>query len=739
MYNSLRLHHVKLLMGIIPLLVLIFGCGIKHDYLHVEKGATSHDYPLVEKGTSSYVIVSSLDASPSEKHAAKELQALLKEATGVQLPLVDEKSPRAAEPMRIFIGSNTLTDELLAPRKPVNWEELGDEGFILHTMKKRGVQPDIIIAGGKLRGTMYGVYTFLDRLGFRWYTNRKTWYPEGSTLKMPHFDETVIPPFMYREPYISEAQDADWAARNRVNSISAALDETRGGRVGVIGVHTFDQLIPASLFKENPEYFPMIGGKRVTGYVQRCLTNPGVVEVAAENLIKWMDSNPNGKIFSLSQADTEMLCECPKCKKITEDEGSPSGLYLDFVNRVAEIVEKKHPDKFISTLAYWFTIKPPKTVKPRRNVIIRLCPIEICVSHPFTECTESATADFYKHLQGWSKISNRIFIWHYNTDFSNLLMPFPNFKEFIPDIKTYHENGVRGIFFQGSAHGPGGSDADLRAWVMARLLWDPYQDGDALVNEWLHGVYGKAFEPMRAYFDLMHSRVAAPESHLHIFDSPTRKMWPEQVVVSMDSLHEAAFSLADDDDSTAIYYIKKSRMGVKFLQYILGTGHLQVEGDKYTPVGNNVTLEDYKDFMEYTKQFGVRALREESMNSNMITMLKQRVESHPVVTVENDDLRLDIVPDLGGRIVRLIYKKTGENLLLEPVPIHSYYPVCCGYEEMTARTWGCTGFSNSYETEVKGNSITLTVLATKGLRFKRTITLPSKGSMITFSSSIIND
>ena len=50
-----------------------------------------------------------------------------------------------------------------------------------------------------------------------------------------------------------------------------------------------------------------------------------------------------------------------ECKKIIEDEGSPSGLYLDFVNRVAEIVEKKHPDKYISTLAYGFTVKPPKT------------------------------------------------------------------------------------------------------------------------------------------------------------------------------------------------------------------------------------------------------------------------------------------------------------------------------------------------------------------------------------------
>jgi len=105
-----------------------------------------------------------------------------------------------------------------------------------------------------LRGTMYGVYTFLDYLGFKWYTNRKTLYPDDPTLRVPHFDEEVVPPFMYRAPYISEAFDGDWAARNRVNSRSAALDETRGGRaMWVNGVHTFDRLIPGSLYIKHTE------------------------------------------------------------------------------------------------------------------------------------------------------------------------------------------------------------------------------------------------------------------------------------------------------------------------------------------------------------------------------------------------------------------------------------------------------------------------------------------------------
>ena len=85
--------------------------------------------------------------------------------------------------------------------------------------------------------------------------------------------------------------------------------------------------------------------------------------------------------------------------------------------------------------------------------------ISICNAHPFPVCSDSASVKYYDHLKGWSKLTNRIFIWHYATDFRNLLMPFPDFKEFGPDIRNYYNLGVRGLFFQGTHFGPGGSDS----------------------------------------------------------------------------------------------------------------------------------------------------------------------------------------------------------------------------------------------------------------------------------------
>ena len=712
------------LMILLASSIIIFSCG-------------GGGFTVAEKGKSPYVIVLADNPSPSERHAAQELQKFINLAAGAELPIIGENDALAQKSPRIMVGSGKISDALLAKGKPVDFKALGDEGFILRAIQGKGSRPDIVIAGGRLRGTMYGVYTFLDRLGFRWYTSRVTRFPEGKTLKSPALDEQTIPPFMYREPFICEAFDGDWAARNRVNSGAAALDSTRGGKLTVLGVHTFDQLIPPSLFKEHPEYFPLIGGKRVTGYVQRCLTNPDVTELAARNMIAWMDREPNQRIFSLAQNDVEKNCECPACKKIMDEEGAPSGLYVTFVNKVAEIVEKKHPENYVSTLAYMFTEKPPKTVKPRENVLIRLCPIYMCVGHPFTECTSKETKQFTETLAGWGKLTDRIFIWHYATDFSNYLMPFPNFIEFTQAIKTYSHSGVKGIFLQGAYTSPGSSDADLRAWVMARLLWKPSENPDGVVNEWMHGVYGKAFAPMRTVYDLMHTRVKDPNLHLRIFDAPTRNLWPDSIVASMDSLYGAAESLAAGD-STATYYVRKNRMSVKYLQFLRNSGRLEVVNGVYKPVENRAALKDYDDFVRYTKEFGVTGLREEPFDCDLFTLLSQRVEEHPAATLENEDLRLDVVPDLGGRIVNIVLKKTGENILGKTDTENYFYPAYGGYDESTTRTWRSTGFAQPYKVERKGRALILTGKEYNGLVFSRVITLPSKGTKITIASSLLN-
>ncbi len=244
--------------------------------------------------------------------------------------------------------------------------------------------------------------------------------------------------------------------------------------------------------------------------------------------------------------------------------GGQSGLYLWFVNQVAKAVEKDYPNKLISTLAYQFTEAPPTGIKPRPNVRVRLCPISCCFAHPFEQDSLKSTRKFLTHLQDWAAITNNLYIWHYSIDFAHYLMPFPDFAEFPADIRLYQRSGVRGIFFEGEYAGwGGGSDAELRSYVMAHLLWNPDQDVNALVNDYLNGVFGPAAPQMCAYYDLMQSTVKDPTHHIRCYDAPKSSIFTQDFLNRANALFDQAGKLPLDDQQRL--YLKKQRLGIRYL------------------------------------------------------------------------------------------------------------------------------------------------------------------------------
>ena len=347
---------------------------------------------------------------------------------------------------------------------------------------------------------------------------------------------------------------------------SLKLDASTGGTIQYADfVHTFDRLVPPSLFKEHPEYFPMVGGKRIDGYVQRCLTNPDVLKLTIAAVEKTFAEHPDCEITSVSQNDAGNWCQCDDCKKLAAKYGGQSGAYIWFVNQVAAAIEKDlGPDKLIDTLAYQFTEQPPTGIAPRKNVRVRLCPINVCEAHPYATDDFPATKAFVSNLAAWAKITDTLYIWHYNTNFANYLLPFPDFKEFPADLKLYQHSGVKGIFFEGDYNSPGGAEAELRSYVMAKCLWNPVVDSDALVTEWMQGVYGPAWKPMRAWFDLLHAKVADPQAHFFIYSPPTIGYLSDDVLAKGDQLFDEAEKLAAGD-KVASEYVAKERLCLRYV------------------------------------------------------------------------------------------------------------------------------------------------------------------------------
>jgi len=437
------------------------------------------DMPLGRAGRALATIVVAPDATVVEAHAAAELAAFLKQITGADFVVQATDAPPAG-PL-LVVGPGAVQRQV-AP--DLRLDNLAPDGIVIDS---RG--PHLVLAGDRPRGTLYAVYSFLETtLGCRWWSAQASTIPHRPDLVVPEQHVRYIPPLEYREPFWMDAFDADWAARNKSNGSTTRLDEQRGGKVnyGGLFVHTFFNLVPpAEHFAAHPEWYSELGGKRVGGageYVQLCVTNEELKRFTAQQVLAHLKAHPEANIVSVSQNDTDNHCLCAACRALEEDEGSPAGPLLHFVNHVAAEVAKHYPHVAIDTLAYQYTRKPPTKVKPLPNVIVRLCSIECDFSQPLTAESNRTFAD---DIVGWSKVCQRLYVWDYVTNFAHYIQPHPNLRVLAPNVRFFVDHGVKGIFEQGAYTSLGAEFAELKAWVLAKLLWDPRLDGEALVAEFV--------------------------------------------------------------------------------------------------------------------------------------------------------------------------------------------------------------------------------------------------------------
>ena len=519
-------------------LSLVVGCeeAVKDDTL-----------TIAENGVAKAVIVIAEDASEPEQHAAAELADFLRHITGAKLDIVP---PPATGSSRLLVGTRAakLADADFSA------DGLGSDGIIIRT-----VGNDLILAGGHPRGTLYAVYTFLEEhLGCRWWSSTESTIPKKTTLKVAKLNVRYVPALEYRSPYWFDAFDGDWAVRNKCNGHAHRLDEKRGGKHIYEGhVHTFNRLInPDKYFKDHPEWFSEINGQRTYKRAQLCLTNEEMRKELVKNLKARLRANPAATIASVSQNDWRGNCQCSRCAAIEKEEGSPAGLMLHFVNSIAADIEKEFPQVAISTLAYQYTRKPPKYVKPRDNVIVRLCSIECSFSKPLAD---ERNKEFRDDIVGWSKICNRLYIWDYTTNFKHHIMPHPNLRVLGPNVKFFADHNVKGVFEQGAYSTYGAEMAELRAWVLARLLWDPTQDGQELIDEFIAGYYGPAGPHIKAYLKVTHDAVEASEDWLGCFSQHTAKFLSFETL-SKGWAHLAAAEAAVQNDPELRFRVQVAQL-----------------------------------------------------------------------------------------------------------------------------------------------------------------------------------
>ncbi len=479
--------------------------------------------------------------------------------------------PEKASDYEIVIGvTDRDTDRVKAARDAVKLD-----GYTLLMDGNR-----LYITGSCDRGTMYGVYCFLeDYIGVRFFAKDTTVIINQDSVEVPaDVHTTHNPVFEMRDTYWYDMRydqtTANHAKDNSFYDSSTPVSDIGGG-IGYAGrfVHTIN------LLQDLP----------YQGNVQPCLTDEEVYQTVLKNVRKWLDDNPEATIISVSQNDSDpgkLGCQCANCKAIDDAEGSPMGSLLTFINRIAGDIKDDYPGVYVDTLAYRYTRKAPKNLKPADNVIIRLCSIECCFTHALSDESCSKNKEFKKDIEAWAAICDNLYIWDYTYNAETYFTFFPNFDVLWDNVNFYKDHNVTGVFLEGQQVSVSGEFAELRSYLLAKLLWDPDMTEEeyyAHMDEFMQYYYGAGWEKIKDYMTQMTAHAIKKNSHIGIFDKG-EKMFPftndkgkRDLSFSQDmmALWTEAYELAETDEQKA--HVEKSSIQIYYYCHLVGPNAQRVK------------------------------------------------------------------------------------------------------------------------------------------------------------------
>lgn len=476
------------------------------------------DITLAAQGKTDFTIVEPAKAPASVKAAALELKRSLTESTGAAINI--RKDNEAVNGPFISLGA---TKQAKAAGMTTNG--IADEGFRIATRNGSlyiqgldtaalitssrdslpydtyKLQPDIpgpqlTANGGFSNGTANGVYTFLeDYLGVRWLfpgdLGRDV--PAHSTLIIPDIDRTDAPGFIWRDfPHLQNTRAvAQWRDQQKLG-FSFRLNFN----------HNWVETVRPSMYKEHPEWFAMINGKRPEpptsgpkrNHYKLETTNPELVEYFAEQAVKALKADPYSNTFSLSSSDSRGWSESPESKALYDPkpEGSefPSmtPLMLKWYHDVANAVTAKYPQGKLA--GYLYSDARFLPVNSPASFPKNFYPVMVLGDGGYRLYREAAREESTHLMESWGKVAPSP--WFYYS-FGNWMRSNTGFfTPAAPDNLNYTFNllrktGIKGARLYGTTSW---SQHAVGNYIQAKLLWNPSLDAKVLQREWLTRAYG---------------------------------------------------------------------------------------------------------------------------------------------------------------------------------------------------------------------------------------------------------
>ena len=500
---------------------------------------------LVKEGASDYGIVVPDAPTVQERFAAAELQKYLALISGAKIEL-QAAGEEAGRKIVIAVAGRA--------KRAANVEfTRGDADLDAFAIETDG--DSLLLIGGNKRAVIYAVYTLLEKhLGCRWLNFGEhvqpgsgpieEFVPKRPTIELPELHERHKASLRIRG-FICGAwsgntpvQIMDWAMKQKLNYFlfqAAGYEEAKEwneaivkgeilprGFILSVGHHSFYTFLsPDKYFKDHPEWFALVGGKRVPGgrrNGQFCLSNPDAAKTYRANVLDFIARHPEVDIFALYPNDGYGWCECERCRTGVKWEERPQyeatqDLYLKLINPLVPEVKQRFPGKRLSIAAYVNYTQPPQKERPAPGLDVTYA---FFTRNWFTDPIGNADGPVAKgpyafdiarkHLARWVELTKdgvgNVMMYEYYTGRSAWHgRPYPLMHLIPQELAYFEQTGLAGCAVQ--AHWSARKFAAANLYIFAKAAWDTKLDVDATMADYYGHRYGNAAPAMAKYFAQM--------------------------------------------------------------------------------------------------------------------------------------------------------------------------------------------------------------------------------------------
>lgn len=571
---------------------------------------TESEVDLVKDNFSEYTVVTPSEVSECIQFAVEELVLFFEQATGHELNVETDASYAYDETQKIIsVGETTVWNECDIE---LSLAEFGWDGAYI---TRKGAQ--VFLCGADESGTLNSVYEFLEQqFHFEAYAEDVIYIDEVENAKLLNFDDYKDIPVVRTRTSAGVSGSPVYAARLRT---CAGGNGTRYGKNNgefATYAHSIQYLLPYDDYAEkHPDWYSS-KGKQVC--LPKYFTDAEFKETFLNAMKEAILAKPDALAYQLGMNDSNAHHDRPETEAWTAEHGGYGGALMTFANAVArdikawltEIGDKRADTFRISVLAYILYESAPVTydtaqekyvpvhpdVVAEDNVSVMLCPYY--ASNAYAIDNEEKNVRYKNLLEQWSTLTDQLEIWDYTTNFKNYMIPYNNFQTLKENVLAFEKYNVTYVLENGF-NGSGAPFQHLRNYVYAKLLWNPHQDYNKLVKDFIYYYYKDAAPYVQEYYDLIRVNYAVVEQRLaENGDSLPSGMYETDIQAGttvwslgftkrinalLDEAYEAARGILDEKERDIITFrVKRERLSPRyFLLELHSTALTVAEFEKY--------------------------------------------------------------------------------------------------------------------------------------------------------------